>query len=175
MSAWCRCLPRSILVQSPPYHGGNRCARCVARRPRPKKKTFAGQLFADNVVNVPLSPLRTLLHGPTLVREFWLAAVAGDLLEEDGLPGRAGALALASLFALPLLEFLFDRRGARKLLRVDGVGDAAPERKRFVLLLQVLGRDDLGGDVERGQLNDGEARLGGLRLLADKLEMTRCM
>lgn len=105
--------------------------------------------MSEDALEVPLILLRALEHLPALVGEIGLATVAGDVLEEDGLEGGAVALALAGLFTLGLLEVELDGGGLGELLGVDGVGDAGPEGQGLVGGLLFVGREDLGRDVER--------------------------
>lgn len=98
-----------------------------------------------------------LEHLAALLGQLGLATVAGDLSEEDGAPGSAGALALAGLFALALLEDLLDGRRLGELLGMNGLGDLAPQLQRLVLELlrvwrKLLGRDGEGSDIDNRRL-----------------------
>jgi hypothetical protein len=87
------------------------------------------------------------------------------LLEEDGLPGLALGLALTCLFALCLLQLQLDVGGLAELFGVDGVGDAGPELEGLVGQLLLLRGQNLGGDIERLDVDNKVLLLGGYRFL----------
>lgn len=118
------------------------------------KKRETPRNHLDNAFQIPLPLLCAVEHLLALGGEVGTAAVAGDVFEEDGLEGLTGALALAGLFALRLLELELDVGGLAVLLGVDGVGDARPEAQRLVGRLLVLGGYDLGSDVEGRGIDD---------------------
>lgn len=108
----------------------------------------------DYAVQLPLTLLRPLQDLPSLVGELGLAAVAGDVGKKDGLEGGAFLLALAGQFALGLLELNLDIRGLGELLVVDSLGDVRPEIEGLVGGLLLIGRQDLGRDVEGSVIDD---------------------
>lgn len=116
---------------------------------------FIGSIVLGDVLEGPLALLGPLEDLAALFGEVGLAAVAGDVLEEDGLEGGLVGLALAGLFTLGLLELDLDLGGLAELFGKDGVGHAAPELERFVGELRFLGREDLGGNVERLDIDNG--------------------
>lgn len=101
-----------------------------------------------------------LEHLPALVREVGLALVADGVGKVKGLVDLAGAVALARLDALGLLELLLDGGGLGELLGVDGLCDVAPEGEGLVGRLLLLGWEDLGGDLQRRGVDDGILLLG---------------
>lgn len=104
--------------------------------------------------------MRALEHLPALFRELRLALVANGVGKVKGLVDLAGALALARLDALGLLELLLDGGGLGELLGVDGLGDVAPKGEGLVGRLLLLWREDLGGDLQRRRVDDGILLLG---------------
>lgn len=101
-----------------------------------------------------------LEHLPALFRELGLALVANGVGKVKGLVDLASALALARPNALGLLELLLDSGGLGEVLGVNGLGDVAPEGEGLVGRLLLLGREDLGGDLERRRVDDGILLLG---------------
>lgn len=126
-----------------------------------------------NAFQRPVSLLRALNDVLALFRQLWLAAVADSVGKVDGLVDLAGALALAGLDALGLLELLLDRGGLGELLGMDGLGDVAPEGQGLVGCLHAVGGNDLGGDLQRGSVDDGELLLSGDSLLQRVLVAVR--
>ena len=78
------------------------------------------------------------------------------MLEEHGLPSLVVGFALASLFTLVLFKFNLHLRSFGVLFCVDGVGDARPEKKGLVWELLLLRGEDLGGNIERFDIDNGE-------------------
>lgn len=76
------------------------------------------------------------------------------MLKEDGLERLTSLLALSSLLSLCLLELELDVGSLGELLVADGVGHAGPEVERLVGCLLLGWRQDLGGDVERSNIDD---------------------
>lgn len=116
---------------------------------------LVGSIVLGDVLEGPLALLGSLEDLAALFGEVGLAAVAGDVLEEDGLEGGLVGLALAGLFTLGLLELDLDLGGLAELFGEDCVGHAAPEFERLVEELRFPGREDLGGNVERLDIDNG--------------------
>lgn len=136
-------------------HGGPYVVHIQCHTLTPKnnnrKKSRTGALDA---LERPVALLATLNDLLALISQVRAAAVADSMLKVHGRPGGAVGLALAGLDTLRLLELLLDRRGLGELLGVDRGGDVTPESERLVGELLVGRRDNLGGDAERGDVDN---------------------
>lgn len=108
----------------------------------------------ENAFQLPVALLRPFENLPSLFGEVRLSAVAGNVLEEDGLKGCAVLLALSSLFSLGLFELELDVGGLGELFRVDGVGDSGPEVQGLVGGLLLVGWEEFRRHVEGGDVDD---------------------
>ena len=122
----------------------------------------------EDAIQAPLTSLRSLEHLAARFCQLWLAALVGDLSKKDGLPLLSLPLALASLLSLGLFQLLLDRRGARKLFRVDRVGNLTPELQGLVRKLLLKGRQYFGCNIQRRNIDNGDLLLGRMRVLVDR-------
>lgn len=76
------------------------------------------------------------------------------MLEKDRLPCFFVGLALAGLFALSFFEFNLDLCGLAVLLGMDSICDTTPESQGLIGQLLLLGRNDLGRDIERRNVDN---------------------
>jgi hypothetical protein len=89
-------------------------------------------MVSQDSVHTPFSNLSSSEHLPSLLGQFRLTTLVGDLAKENGLPSVSVFLPLARLFTLGLLEFLLDGCGARELLRMDRLCYLTPELQGLV-------------------------------------------
>jgi len=110
-------------------------------------KLLSRDVSIQTALHVPVSGLRSLENLPPFGCQLWFPTFVGNLLEKNGLPNLARPLTLTHLLTLCLLKLLFDRSGARVLLRVNRFCNPAPELEGFVRKLFLKWWDDLRRDI----------------------------